>query len=46
MGYPEKIQDLEGMEFPGVFKKQYVHVEYPGVINKKGVISKECKTTL
>ena len=43
---PEKIQVVEDMKFPGVFKKWYVHVEYAGVTNKKGGISKQCKTTL
>ena len=33
--YRKKIQGVEGMEFPRVFKKWYVHVEYPEVINKK-----------
>ena len=39
---PQKIQVVKGMEFPGVLKIYYVHLEYPGVIKKKCVISKGC----
>ena len=42
---PKKIQKVQGMKFPGAFKKLYVHVEYAGVIKKKCGISKGCNTT-